>query len=429
MKAALLKPGAAWILLGAATLAVLLWLVQRGLRSLAGLAGGGGEGLLLGLMLGLFVALAAAYLWSTRLLGRATATVRHQPPLLKALEFRVRQGLALLLGRRDGRWLHWALKAPYENQALTYLEEAVRWGNTDALLELGLYWRDAGFGLGGEASARSWFRRAAERGHSEAAFHLAECLRWGRGGSREPREAHRWYLRSAQQGFGPAVAWLVQAYEGGDGAEADPVEAQRWGARLATLGPIPSPRRSRIAGQWEDAPELLGRVRERLRDVWEDGMERAQGHRAFGPAVKGLAWVGIILMGLAVAGLLWIITYGGLFMIPGVVAFAGLTTLWLSLRRGSWSRALRRLEQRADSGDPEACYRRGLALLEGTHGLPRDPVMAQTWMLRAAQAGHRGAMHKLSEFLAWGVAGPRDPSGAEAWKEAAAMAEHAEVRP
>lgn len=429
MKGRFLKPGAAWVLLGAAGLAVLLWLVQKGLRALAGQSGNAPEGLLLGLMLGVFLALAGAYLWNARLLGQSTATVRNQPALLKALEFQARRLAAFLLGRRGERWFQWALRAPYENQALDYLNEAARGGNADALLELGLYWRDAGFGLGGEASARTWFRRAAELGHGEAAFHLAESLRWGRGGSREPREAHRWYLRSAQRGFGPAMAWLVQAYEGGDGVGVDPGEAQRWKARLASLGPLPSLRRSRIAGQWDEAPELLGRAGARLRETWEDGLGRIQGHRAYEPAVKGLAWTGMFLVGLAAAGLLWIITFGGLFMIPGVVAFAGLTMLWMSLRRGSWSRALRRLEQRADAGDPEACFQRGLAFLEGAHGLPRDPVMAQAWTLRAAQAGHPGAMRKLSELLAWGVAGPRDSAGAEAWKEAAAEAESAEVRP
>lgn len=55
--------------------------------------------------------------------------------------------------------------------------------------------------------------------------------------------------------------------------------------------------------------------------------------------------------------------------------------------------------------------------------------MAQVWILRAAQAGHPGAMRKLSELLAWGVAGPRDPAGAEAWKLAAAAAEPMEARP
>jgi len=38
-------------------------------------------------------------------------------------------------------------------------------------------------------------------------------------------------------------------------------------------------------------------------------------------------------------------------------------------------------------------------------------------------------MRKLSELLAWGVAGPRDPAGAEAWKLAAAAAEPMEARP
>lgn len=418
-----LKPGAAWVLLGAPGLALLLWLMQRGLRALGNRGGTASEGLLLGLLIGIFLAVAVAYLWSTRLLGRSTATVRHQPALLRVLEFQVRRLAARVLGRRGERWFGWALNAPYENQALAYLDEAARCGNVEALLELGLYWRDAGLGLGGDASARAWFRRAAELGHGEAAFHLAECLRWGRGGLREPQEAHRWYLRAAQRGFGPAADWLARAYAEGDGVSADPEEAARWADRAASGGPMPTPRRSRIAGRWDGSPELLGRAGERAAEAWRAVLTGARGHRAFEPAVKGLAWTGIVLMTLALAGLLWIITFGGLFMIPGVVAFAGLTLVWLSLRRGNWSRDLQRLERRSEAGDPEACFRRGLAFLEGRHGLPRDPVMAQSWILRAAQAGHRGAMHKLSELLAWGVAGPRDPAGAEAWRREAEAAE------
>ena len=220
-----LKPGAAWVLLGAPGLALLLWLMQRGLRALGNRGGTASEGLLLGLLIGIFLAVAVAYLWSTRLLGRSTATVRHQPALLRVLEFQVRRLAARVLGRRGERWFGWALNAPYENQALAYLDEAARCGNVEALLELGLYWRDAGLGVGGDASARAWFRRAAELGHGEAAFHLAECLRWGRGGLREPQEAHRWYLRAAQRGFGPAAAWLARAYAEGDGVSADPEEA------------------------------------------------------------------------------------------------------------------------------------------------------------------------------------------------------------
>ncbi len=429
MKGRFLKPGAAWGLGAAAGMAVLVWLLQKGLRSLAGLGGSGPDIQVLILILGISVAFAGAYLWNARLLGQATATVRHQPALLRALEFQARRLAALVLGRRGERWFRWALKAPYENQALAYLEEASRCGSTDAQLELGLYWRDAGLGVGGEATARTWFRRAAEQGHGEAAFHLAESLRWGRGGPREPQEAHRWYLRSAQRSFGPAVAWLVQAYEGGDGVEADAAEAQRWQVRLTAMGPMPSPRRSRIVGLWDEAPDGLMRARDQVRETWEGGLEKARGHRAFEHAVKGIAWTGMVLIVLAVAGVLWILTFGGLFLIPAIVSFIGLAMLGFSLRRGGWSRSLKQLERRSEAGDPEACFQRGLAFLGGHHGLPRDPVMAQVWILRAAQAGHPGAMRKLSELLAWGVAGPRDPAGAEAWKLAAAAAEPMEARP
>lgn len=171
------------------------------------------------------------------------------------------------------------------------------------------------------------------------------------------------------------------------------------------------------------------RVRERVRKTLQHGLGKAQSHRAYDPVVKGLAWTGLVLVVVAVAWLLWIITFGGIFMIPGVVAFAGLTVVWFSLRRGGWSGALRRLERRADSGNPEACFQREMACLGGHLGLPRDPVTAQAWIFQAAQAGHPGAMLKRSELLAWGLAGPRDSAGAEAWKEAAAEAKTAGVRP
>lgn len=382
----------------------------------AGLLASGLEGTPALIGLTVLVGMVAGWLWCVRLIGRASATERRQPAALAFIERWARRAWAVLAGRRAERWLGWALKAPYEDQAVAYLEEAARLGSVEALFEQALYWAESGQGLGGEDAARRWMRRAAELGHAEAAFHLAEMLRWGRGGRRDREEAHRWYLRSAQRGFAPAYAWLASAFETGDGTDPDSGEAARWRARLDESAVMPSLRRSRIAGAWDANPEPLGRAREHLGQAWAGGLEALSRTRAYDHAVKVFAWTGIVLLLLVGLLLVLLSLSGGLFALVGAVALAGLTQLHLQQRRSvRWSSSFRKLEARAQAGDAMACHDLGRAYLQGAYPVPLDPAAGQAWLGRAAAQGHVEAMLALAEVLAWGQAGMRDRAGAEAW--------------
>ena len=67
---------------------------------------------------------------------------------------------------------------------------------------------------------------------------------------------------------------------------------------------------------------------------------------------------------------------------------------------------------------------RGL-YLQGGQGLPRDPLSAQLWFRRAAEAGDADSMAALAGMLASGHGCIRDPAQARRWFEAAAKAGHA----
>lgn len=379
------------------------------------------EGLLIGVLLGLLVAFLVVVLWVARLLKQAQATdVGAMEVLGREVVFRVRR-LAVGFSRRPGRrWFEWASRMEDPWEIRRYLEEAARHGEAEAALALGMVWQRAGQGLGSDALARQWFRRAAEAGNAEAAYHWAEALRWGRGGPQDPKEAHRWYLQSARGGFGPAMAWLAQAYARGEGVDVDPEEAQRWQRRLETSGASKGFQGTGDAGRASDGLEAL---RNRFQTLCDTVGSRVQAAPGYDRVIQGLAWVAMGLLGLAALGVLWIMTWGFLFMIPGVVALVGIAIVGWSLKRGGWSRGLRALERAAEQGDPEACYRLGSAYLEGTLGLPRDPVTGGAWIRKAAEAGHVPAMRKLSDLLAWGVMGRRDVEASERWRRAAAQAE------
>jgi TPR repeat protein len=77
-----------------------------------------------------------------------------------------------------------------------------------------------------------------------------------------------------------------------------------------------------------------------------------------------------------------------------------------------------RLREAAEGGDPEACYRLGLAYRQGSARLPKDDLSAAVWFRRAAEAGHREAMAALGEAYLGGHGVMRDPREAARWAEA-----------
>lgn len=321
-------------------------------------------------------------------------------------------------------WLRWGRRAHYKQQGLDYLTRSADLGNAEGQLELGLFYAEGGYGPGGKGYALELFRQSAEQGNLEAGYHLAEALRW----AGRSEEALAWYQRSAQGGFGPSMFWLVKANEYADGLEQqDLEEAAFWRAGLEGLGTYEPPRRSVLMGQPEDADlDPLVRMMRAARDSAEAWVGQWV-HRAWFPVVF---WGSLgLAAGCLFVGFVFIFfnsdIFGALFSIPIIVGVLFGLRLWWGLRRGSrYSKRQHGIWVKAFKGDPESCFRYGLALKQGTSDVPKDPGEARTWFERAARQGHLEAMVQLAELLRWGAGGLRLPGEARAWLQKAADAGH-----
>lgn len=90
-----------------------------------------------------------------------------------------------------------------------------------------------------------------------------------------------------------------------------------------------------------------------------------------------------------------------------------------AIRRGD-ANALPRLTGLAQAGDTEAQMHLASLYEGGQAGLPRDLAAARLWTRRAANGGHRVAMHNLGLFLMEGEGGLRDVAEAAGWFRRAA---------
>lgn len=259
---------------------------------------------------------------------------------------------------------------------------------------------------------------AARKGHAEAAYWYAESLRTGRGGPREPAGALAWYQRSALAGFGPAAAWLALAHAQGDGVAADPELARRWSEVASRL---PQPALSRSPLRHDAAPEdPLVQAGAQVAQGLEAMADRLIAHRA-GRRALG---VGVVLLGgigLGVVLTFFLTGASGLFFLPVLMLLPpGLMLAWKAwqLRREGPQRGRDRVREAAEAGDPEACFQMGQTCRKGSFHQPKDDLEAVRWFLRAAEAGHRGAMAELSQAYLGGHGVVRDAREAARWAEA-----------
>jgi hypothetical protein len=116
-----------------------------------------------------------------------------------------------------------------------------------------------------------------------------------------------------------------------------------------------------------------------------------------------------------------------LYILPG----CGLA-VWGLLRGKDVDRRARRqstrLLRQAEAGDQEACYRLGLAFLNGDPEHPKDEDTARRWLRRGAELGHAEAAVQFAQMLRWGAGGPKDLNAATTWLRHAAQAGSAEAR-
>lgn len=358
-------------------------------------------------------------IWTLAILALIGAMVGTATPILLHLERGLRAWVARFAPDPEGLWLHWARRAHRPQQAHWCLERAARRGGAEALFQEGLAYFDGGFGPGGDLAGAERMGRAARQGHPEAAFWFAEALRTGRGCLRDPAAALPWYQRSAAVGFGPAAAWLAQALAEGDGVAADPERARRWSEVASRL---PRKALSRSPLRHDAAPEdPLVRAGAQVAGRLEAAADRLVAHRT-GRRILGVGAVLVAGLGLGVVAAFFLAGAAGFFFLPLIMLVPpGLMLAWQAwqLRREGPRRGRDRLQEAAEAGDPEACFRLGLACRTGSFHRPKDDLEAARWFTRAAEAGHRGAMEALAQAYLGGFGVVRDPREAARWAAAA----------
>ncbi|WP_026852279.1 tetratricopeptide repeat protein [Geothrix fermentans] len=362
-------------------------------------------------------------LWTFLVAAFIGAMARAGTPATVWLERRLRAWVARFAPDPEALWLHWARQAHRPEMARLCLERAAGLGGAEALFQEGLVYLEGGFGPGGQLAAVDRLRRAAERGHPEAAFRLAEALRTGHGVLRDPAQAEGWYQRAAASGWGPAAAWLAHAHAEGDGVARDAEQARRWAEAAVRLRPHASASRSLLRHD-AGGEDPLVRVGAEAAARVEAAAGRVVAHRA-GRWALGLGAVVLACLALGTAGTFFWVGSSSLHHLPLLMlAPPALLLAWQAwrLRRDRPKQGRDRLREAAEGGDPEACYRLGLAYRQGSARLPKDDLSAALWFRRAAEAGHREAMRALADAYLGGHGVLRDPREAARWAEASRQA-------
>lgn len=348
------------------------------------------------------------------------ALAKATTPPLAFLERGLRRWVARFAPDPQALWLHWTRQAHHPAMGWWCLEQACREGGAEPLFQEALVYLEGGLGPGGAIAAVDRLTRAAKLGHPEAAFRLGEALRTGHGCAPAPAEAEAWYRRSAAAGFGRAAAWLAHAYGCGDGVAADPEQARIWTEAAVRLAPYPPLQHSPLHHAAAPADPLV-RAQAAAMAHLEAGMDQVVAHRSGRALLLG----GAALLGgffLFVLGAFFWVGSSSLYHLPLLLLAVPLLMLgrlaW-RLRREGPRTGRNRLRERAEDGDPEACYRLGLACRRGGAGHPPDDLTAALWFRRAAEAGHAGAMLALAEAYRGGHGVVRDPRLAIRWEAAA----------
>ncbi len=354
--------------------------------------------------------------------GSFIGTLLHASvPAVTMAERLFRSWIARFSDRPEVLWLQWARGAHHPPLARWFLDRAAALGGREAQFQEGLLFMEGAQGHGGQATGLDRFRRAALRGHPEAAFRLAEALRTGHGlPLPEPAEAETWYQRAAALGFGPAAAWLAQAYQDGDGVPADEAKAGAWALEAERLRPFLPLSHSLLRHDVAPADPLVHASGKAMAGV-EELADRALAHRPLrwllltGAVLLPVLWLGVALT-FFWAGSSQLHHLPLIFMTPPLLMITWLA--WQHYRERPRT-GRDRLREAAEAGDPDACYRLGLAYRQGDRPRMKDDLTAALWFRKAAEGGHIGAMAALAEAYLGGHGVLRDPREARRWSEAA----------
>lgn len=289
----------------------------------------------------------------------------------------------------------------------------------EAGLPLALYFMGTmtqqGLGIpANEADAMNWYRQAAAAGVRAAQARWGAALLSGRGVQRNIVEGESWLRRAALAGDVDAAAMIGDLYAGGHGLP-NPAEASAWYTRAAEGGHAAAARALgmlRMGGLDKDPDEAARWMRqggdggdETARSALSDLVLAGRGTPDDRMRVR--AWFQeaadrgdpVAAFNLAVC----------LFEAVGGERDEREAAIWMI---------------RAAEHVPAAQFWHGRMLLEGRL-MACDPVMARSWISKAAEAGITDAEVTLGQMMVNGTGGPRDHTRALRLFEVAAAKGHA----
>lgn len=188
------------------------------------------------------------------------------------------------------------------------------------------------------------YKKAAEQGFAQAQCDLGVCYMSGNGIEKNPEEGVRWYKKAAEQGFTLAQYNLGVCYMSGNGIEKNLEEAAKWYKKAAEQG-------------FAQAQYNLGMCYEKGEGVEKNPEEAVKWYKK---AVEQ----------------------------EDPKAIEALKELQNTIEK------IPELQQKAETGDPEAQYRLGIHYYDGS-GVSEDKKVALEWLRRAAAQGHKKAINLL----------------------------------
>ena len=126
---------------------------------------------------------------------------------------------------------------PFDDaETIDLMRKNVERGDTAAMTQLGLYYRDGKMGLRVDLGrAASYYARAAALGHLGAMVDLGIACEGGRGVPRDAAAAAGWYRKAADGGHARATLNLGVLHAEGRGVRRDAAEAARLYAEAADV--------------------------------------------------------------------------------------------------------------------------------------------------------------------------------------------------
>ena len=169
---------------------------------------------------------------------------------------------------------------PFDDaETIDLMLKNVERGDTAAMTQLGLYYRDGKMGLRVDLRrAASYYERAAALGHLGAMVDLGIACEGGRGVPRDAAAAAGWYRKAADGGHARATLNLGVLHAEGRGVRRDAAEAARLYALAAARGDAKA-RRTAFCGRcsrdsgWEH--DETYRHRPRTTWLWRTSPARA----------------------------------------------------------------------------------------------------------------------------------------------------------